>query len=396
MKFYESNLFWKVSVPFTGLFLLLMALTYGLSGDSKAVTTILLLQAAFGAVMVLQIWLTYRSVIARPLLALSQSLISQSKQGKLMAFDRSAVSHAEDGQGEMDQLTHAIIQYNDSVKKVTNNLTDNANRIAQTSTELGKLIDTASHNMDKQLQQTDMVATAVTEMSNSVKVVAENAQAASDRSIEAVTSSNNGQRVITETVSAIDRVSAEMNNAKSVVQSLNKDSENIGAVLDVIKGIAEQTNLLALNAAIEAARAGEQGRGFAVVADEVRTLASKTQESTREIEAMIERLQAGASQAVGVIEQGVASTASTVHQAEEARKAITDIVDAVKMAKQMSEHISHAAREQKGVTEEMNRNILTIAGASKDSAQCTKQISENAVRLKGLAEEFRVLTAGLS
>jgi len=390
MRFYENSLFWKLILPMAGLFAVFTAIVYGVASSHSAATggslagQLVWMLVIFAVVIATQVWLGYSTALAVRIQNIAD-VIDRYNKGQGVLTKEFDTGNTDELSGLVKNLNQLLANLRHTVTRVA----DAAGGIIVASENLGKLTESAGQSMQKHQHQTDMVATAVTEMSNSVVVVAENAQAASDRSIDAVTSSNNGQRVITETVSAIDRVSAEMNNAKSVVQSLNKDSENIGAVLDVIKGIAEQTNLLALNAAIEAARAGEQDRGFAVVADEMRTLASKTQESTREIEAMIERLQAGAGQAVGVIEQGVASTASTVEQAEQARKAITEIVDAVKIAKQMSEHISHATREQKDVTEEMNRNILAIADASNASVRCTQDISASTMKLCSLAQELK-------
>src|SRR5690606_31968978 len=162
--------------------------------------------------------------------------------------------------------------------------------------------DHTTQGIHNQQTETDQVATAMNEMTATVQEVARNAQQAPDAAHRATNEASAGKRVVSQTIDAIDTLANEVQKAADVIHTLEIDSGNIGGILDVIRGIAEQTNLLALNAAIEAARAGEQGRGFAVVADEVRTLASRTQSSTQEIQQMIEKLQSGARQAVSVME----------------------------------------------------------------------------------------------
>jgi methyl-accepting chemotaxis protein len=203
--------------------------------------------------------------------------------------------------------------------------------------------------------------------------------------------------VIDKVINAIGDLAKEVEKAAGVIQQLEGESKNIGSVLDVIKSIAEQTNLLALNAAIEAARAGEQGRGFAVVADEVRTLAGRTQESTSEIEEMITRLQSGANNAVKVMEEGKDMTQVGVEQAASAGEALQTINEAVTKISDMNTQIASAAEEQSAVTEEINRSIVNINQVAEQSAtgaghvaSASDDLARLAEQLKGLVENFKV------
>jgi methyl-accepting chemotaxis protein len=230
-----------------------------------------------------------------------------------------------------------------------------------------------------------------------VQEVARNAVEAASAAQEADTTFHQGKQVIDKVIHAIGELSGEVDEAARVIQQLEVESKNIGSVLDVIKSIAEQTNLLALNAAIEAARAGEQGRGFAVVADEVRTLAGRTQESTTEIEDMIGKLQAGTNNAVKVMASGKEMTQVGVEQAAAAGDALNVINAAVERISGMNTQIASASEEQSSVAEEINRSIVSInevAEHSATGAQHTAQASDDLARLaeqlKGLVERFKV------
>jgi methyl-accepting chemotaxis protein len=192
-------------------------------------------------------------------------------------------------------------------------------------------------------------------------------------------------------VGSMQQLAGEIGTAGDVIDTLKSESENIGSVLGVIRGVAEQTNLLALNAAIEAARAGEQGRGFAVVADEVRTLASRTQESTEEIQAMIERLQNEAGKAVAVMQSGRNKTRETLDHAAEADQSLANIVDLVASITGMNTQIASAAQQQTGVAEELDRNVVHIAQLAEQTVTGSEQTAMASGELAKLGENLRTL-----
>ena len=261
-----------------------------------------------------------------------------------------------------------------------------------------KTISAASNDSALQQQsQIEQVATAMNEMSATATEVASNARLAADSAKSADNDVNSGMEIVGQTVTSINSLASEVERANDVIRTLQSDSEEIGSVLDVIRGIAEQTNLLALNAAIEAARAGEQGRGFAVVADEVRTLASRTQESTEEIQKMIERLQAGANDAVDVMEESHIQAKNSVEQASKTGEALQKITSAVNTISQMNLQISNAAEQQTSVAHEIDVSLNQINKASHESvanaseaSQESENLNQSASHLQELMQQFKV------
>ena len=243
--------------------------------------------------------------------------------------------------------------------------------------------------MGQQQAETSQVAAAVTEMSATVQEVAKNAAQAAESARQASQATNHGQQVMDENMTSTTALAEEVDGAAKVIEQLGSDSQKISMVLDVIKDIADQTNLLALNAAIEAARAGEHGRGFSVVADEVRTLASRTQTSTEEIQGMIVSLQSGAENAVRVMEQGRGRAETNVEQATRANEALTEIATAVATISDMNVQIASAAEEQSAVTEEISGNVNKINIAAEQALEGTSKTSQS-------SEELAKLAAGLS
>ncbi len=273
-----------------------------------------------------------------------------------------------------------------NLRSMIGEITGSTAQLASAAEELTTITEHTSHGIRQQQAEIDQVATAVNEMVATVQEVARNAEQAAHAAQNADQSAKSGALVATEAMGGIDALVNEVEKSAAVIHELEAESESIGMVLDVIKGIAEQTNLLALNAAIEAARAGEQGRGFAVVADEVRTLASRTQKSTQEIHTMIERLQSGASNAVKVMESARAQGKKGVDQVEKAAESLAEIAGAVATINDMNTQIASAAEEQSAVAEEINRNVVNISQAAVQSAsgsEKTASSSEDLARLAG-------------
>ena len=256
---------------------------------------------------------------------------------------------------------------------------------------MAAITEETSSGVESQKDETVQVASAITQMTATVQEVANNAESATSAAADADSEAKAGNQIVSSTVQAISELATEVESSASVIEKLKGDSENIGAVLDVIKGIAEQTNLLALNAAIEAARAGEQGRGFAVVADEVRTLAQRTQESTAEIENLINALQGGAEEAVTVMTRSRDRASHTVEQAKHAGESLSSITRAVGTILQLNTQIATAAEEQSSVSEEINRNVINIQDISEQTASGAEQTASASAELARLGEQLQNL-----
>ena len=266
-----------------------------------------------------------------------------------------------------------------------------ATKLDHAAHETASVAEQTSQGIRQHQSETDQVATAINEMSATVQEVARNASAAAQATQDANTQAGHGQKIVIETISAIERLAQEVEKAAGVIQQLEKDSDRIGSVVDVIKTIADQTNLLALNAAIEAARAGEQGRGFAVVADEVRTLASRTSQSTQEIQHMIEELQNTARNAVKVMEDGRNQAGNGVKQVTRAGEALTEITQAIGTISTMNDQIAAASEQQSAVAEEINRNIVNITRVVDATADGAQQTANAGQDLLTLAEQLKAL-----
>ncbi|MGE8046167.1 methyl-accepting chemotaxis protein [Pseudomonas monteilii] len=251
--------------------------------------------------------------------------------------------------------------------------------------------------MEQQFRQVDQAATASQEMSATAQDVARSAAQAAQAAREADQATREGLAVIDRTTTGIDALAHEMNSAMDQVGGLARNSEQIGSVLEVIRSIAEQTNLLALNAAIEAARAGEAGRGFAVVADEVRNLARRTQESVEETRQVIEALQAGTHDVVSAMEGSHRQAQDSVEQVNHAVSALQRIGEAVSVISDMNLQIASAAEEQSAVAEEINHNIATIRDVTEslseqagEAARVSQSLNGLANQQQGLMDQFRV------
>jgi methyl-accepting chemotaxis protein len=264
-------------------------------------------------------------------------------------------------------------------------------QIAETSKETSAITNQTSTTIFEQKNQTQQVATAITQMSAAVQEVSINITNTAQAADQANSETSTGQEMVGKTVRAVEELSAYIENASTVIRQVKQDSENINSIMEVIRSIAEQTNLLALNAAIEAARAGEQGRGFAVVADEVRTLAGRTQKSTQEIHQMIEKLQSGAVQAVKAMEESNEKAHSVSKQAHKAGTSLTVIADAVSRINDMSTQIASAAEEQNAVNEDINKNIVSINDMAEETAAGAGQTTIASNKLSELAEDLNLM-----
>jgi len=296
-----------------------------------------------------------------------------------------------------DEISQISIVFNQSISKLEESLGhigEQASQQINTIGELNNLTDSALQGIQKQQQETDMVAVAIEEMTATAQEVASLAANTSVSTRETQQEANTGREIVAENMRAVERLSEEMKNAEEVIGVLETDSDNIGSVLGVIRGIAEQTNLLALNAAIEAARAGEQGRGFAVVADEVRTLASRTQSSTDEIQSVIEQLQEGAKKAAGTISRGNESLKQNLEQAQQTNEVITNIADAMVNIGNLNIQIATAAEQQTAVTEEISRNITNIVSVAGDNLDRSQELSTTTatigVSAKSIDEQLKL------
>ncbi len=301
------------------------------------------------------------------------------------------------GNDELGELVAAFNGFVEKLQGIIGHIMGSTAQLASAAEEMAAVSESSTRSSAQQQSEVSQVATAMNEMAATVQEVSRNAAHAADAAQDASNQANDGLKVVDLTISSINSLANAVEEASEVINQLENDTGNIGVVLEVIRGISEQTNLLALNAAIEAARAGEQGRGFAVVADEVRTLASRTQESTLEIQNMIEKLQSGASQAVEVMETGREQADKSVGHARQAGESLGGITQAVVSISDMNAQIATASEEQTAVAEEINQNIVNISQLGEDavsSAQQTSAASEELARLsselQGLVGQFKV------
>ncbi len=294
----------------------------------------------------------------------------------------------EEGSDEAARLGRAFNRFIDRIRDTVEQTALAATHLAPVVELFSANVEKAHHGMQQQQRDIEQIATAVNQMSATVHDVASNTSMAADATKQADEDTSNGKQIVASAIKAINDVAAEMEHITEVIARVNNDSTRIGGVLDVIVGIAEQTNLLALNAAIEAARAGEQGRGFAVVADEVRSLAQRTQSSTEEIRGMIEGLQSGTRQAVEVIDKGKQSTVLSVEQSGKAGEALDAILKAVDTINAMNTQIATASEEQSVVADDINRNISRINEVTAHNTEGAAELTRQNESLMKLAEDL--------
>lgn len=300
-------------------------------------------------------------------------------------------------QDEIGQLAGGFNQFVTKIQATVSQVVESSNTLRQEMNNLNALTSTIADSTVGQQRDSEAVAAAVHEMQVTSRNVSDSATEAALASQTANEELSNTNVILEQTVAAIRDLAGEIESASQVINTLDNDVSNIASVLDVIRGIAEQTNLLALNAAIEAARAGEQGRGFAVVADEVRSLASRTQKSTGEIQTMIEKLQAGAAQAVEVMQGSKTSSEDTIQSAGLATESLAEILNAIARMNEMNTHIATAAGQQSSVSDEVNSNVQGIADSStsivdvvSQAQQSLSMLSEQTQQLDKQVSQFRV------
>lgn len=290
---------------------------------------------------------------------------------------------------EFGQLAESFNEMQDNLGMLVNEVANSVVQLGTAAEEISAVALQSSNNMQTQQNELIQLATAMHEMQTTMHDVARNTNDAANAATQASDTAIQGSVTVNDSIDRIDKVAAAIETTAAVISKLSDDSRNIGVVLEVIQGIAEQTNLLALNAAIEAARAGEQGRGFAVVADEVRTLSKRTQDSTSQIKNIISELQLRANEAGVTMQQSQAMMIETVSKAQEAGESIAKISGSVSDISEMNILIATATEEQGAVSEELNRNVTNITEASEEVATGAKQMAMACNDLNHLATQLQ-------
>ena len=297
----------------------------------------------------------------------------------------------ENAVGELGELSKCFNCFIDRIQHMVIDASKANKELLQTVENLKGLVDKSSTAVNQQQHETDTVATAVSEMSATAAELEGNARQASNTTSEANTDVEKAMSIITQTVDVVENLAKDFANGTVSISSVQDRVNDIGSILDVIRGIAEQTNLLALNAAIEAARAGEQGRGFAVVADEVRALAGRTQQSTGEIQTMIERLQASAGEAVTVMDGGTITSKNAVEMANGAVNNLSDIANHISSLNDMNSLTASAAREQSQVSQSLDESLVHISTLANEANDVTSDVLKSSVSVESSANRLSTM-----
>ncbi|WED23752.1 methyl-accepting chemotaxis protein [Vibrio sp. JC009] len=293
------------------------------------------------------------------------------------------------GNDELAAISGFVDEIADSFRSVICGMNDRTGQLSSSAEQSSAIAEQTKQNIVEQQQQTQMVATAINEFSSTVQDVSNSAASAAGASETAEKATSEGMSIVEQTIDKITQLDGEIHSATQLIQELSEQSTEIGTVVDVIEGISEQTNLLALNAAIEAARAGEAGRGFAVVADEVRSLASRTQQSTEEIKSMISKLQDSSKNSLSKMELGAEDAKATVDMAQQAGIALNEITQSVSVINSLNIQIAAAAEQQSVVTEEISQNINSINDISTETAAGAEQSSIATLELAQIADGMK-------
>lgn len=295
---------------------------------------------------------------------------------------------AEEGSKELIYLARYFNQFVASIQAIMLNISDSGTQVSASAAQLSDSVHHIDDSLNQQQNDVDMLATAMTQMLATVEEVASRTSESNDASRQAAKETQNSHVIVDKNVTEANALAQQINSAVAVVQQLAADANNVDTVLEVIRGVAEQTNLLALNAAIEAARAGEQGRGFAVVADEVRTLSQRTQESTVEIQNIVEKLQAGAQNVVDVMNQGADKANQASQLSVQAGSSLNLINQEVHTIEEMAQHIATAAEQQTVTVNDINRNVVSLSDMATSVSQESAQMASSGKELRRVSENL--------